>query len=138
MSAHRRELSALRRPLPRVSEEEAISATGAESLRPTHVHVGAGRLGLGLLIPALARTSKASGGTLVILQRPSEAWEELAHDSVARFTVNQQPVCSLRVVRGASTDALRAGAEGAEDGLLVLSEEPAVLDVLAHRATSLS
>lgn len=38
-----------------------------------HVHIGAGRLGLGLVIPAL----EATGQPYVILQRPSKAWDKL-------------------------------------------------------------
>ena len=39
-----------------------------------HVHFGAGRLGLGLVLPAL----HASNVPYVILQRPSRDWAELA------------------------------------------------------------
>ena len=139
LAAHTRQTSAGRlAALPETDDEEEA----AEHLRPTHIHVGAGRLGLGLLLPALARTSQSCGGRLVILQRPSDAWAALADGSEVRFTVNQQLVCTLRVVRTASRDALASWAESPPDagldGLLVLSEEEGLLDYLATTATSLS
>jgi hypothetical protein len=47
-------------------EEKAPAATSKY-----HVHIGAGRLGLGLVIPALAR----GGSDFAILQRPSGSWK---------------------------------------------------------------
>jgi len=125
--------------LKEVAEGGAELQSVAERVRPVHVHVGAGRLGLGLVLPALACQCKANRGTLVVLQRPSAAWSALEHGAVAEFTVNEQHVCSLRVVRAASAEAsaiLRSDSE--LDGLLVLSEDEALLDELAASATTLS
>jgi len=68
-----------------------------------------------------------------VLQRPSEAWAALDEGSEVRFTLNgAQLVCTLRVVRSASQEAIEAWKEAPPDagldGLLVLSEEDALLD----------
>ena len=77
--------------------------------------------------------NQASSGRLVVLQRPSEAWAALDEGSEVRFTLNgAQLVCTLRVVRSASQEAIEAWKEAPPDagldGLLVLSEEDALLD----------
>jgi len=114
----------------------------AAAMKAFHIHVGAGRLGLGLVVPALALGSKANGGSLVLLQRPSKAWDDLKAGSVARFTVRQELVCNLLVVRDAPVGGLgeiqRNAADADADGLLVLSERPSLMDALARIATSLS
>lgn len=125
LAAHERQLKATRARVPSPAGDEAEGKS--ERLRPTHIHVGAGRLGLGLVLPALARSSKASSGRLVVLQRPSEAWAALAEGSEVRFTLNaEQLVCTLRVVRSASQETIEAWKQAPPDagldGLLVLSE----------------
>jgi len=141
LAAHERQLAATR---ARASSPTRNEAEGlAEQPRPTHVHVGAGRLGLGLVLPALARSSKASAGRLVLLQRASDAWAALAEGSEVRFTLNtHQLVCRLRVVRSASQEVIdgwkQTPPDAGLDGLLVLSEEEPLLDELARTATSLS
>ena len=46
------------------------SPTPDDRVRPVHVHVGAGRLALGLVLPALVRGAAANKGAIVLLQRP--------------------------------------------------------------------
>ena len=147
LAAHRRALK-----LKAVQEAEATSTVDEVAapstpttppMRPMHVHVGAGRLGLGLMLPALERGARANNATLVLLQRPSDAWAALVHGSVAKFTANEQHTCSLRVVRPATADELKKWHadimdESVVDGYLVLSEEEAILDHLASTVTSLS
>lgn len=146
LASHTRQLSVrAKRETTRLAALKEVAEGGeglqsvAERVRPVHVHVGAGRLGLGLVLPALARQCKDNSGALIVLQRPSEAWSALQDGTVAEFTVNKEHVCSLRVVRTASAEAsaiLKADSE--LDGLLVLSEEEALLDELAASATTLS
>lgn len=140
-------LHARRKKEARALRAAAAAATSlsaaAAAIKPLHIHVGAGRLGLGLVVPALALGSKANEGSLVLLQRPSKAWDALKAGSVALFTVRQELVCRLLVVRDESARAGLAQVEGEAaahnaDGLLVLSEEERLLDELAKRATSLS
>lgn len=130
----------LRRAAKRQARADRAAAKPPLTEKPLHIHVGAGRLGLGLIVPALAAGAKVNEGRLVLLQRPSDAWKALADGAVARFTVNSELVCRLRVVRGmpASGSLSLLLSEGESDGLLVLSEEAALLDELARRATSLS
>eukprot|EP00964_Phaeocystis_antarctica_P138580 scaffold103241_cov48-Phaeocystis_antarctica.AAC.3 len=114
LAAHERQLKATRARAPAPTGDEAEGQS--ERLRPTHIHVGAGRLGLGLVLPALARSSKASSGRLVVLQRPSEAWAALTEGSEVRFTLNtEQLVCTLRVVRSASQEAIEAWKQAPPD-----------------------
>jgi len=55
-------------------EEES---TPAESAARFHMHFGAGRLGLGLVVPAIA----ASGLPFAIVQRPKPRWQEIFQSS---------------------------------------------------------
>ena len=54
-------------------EAEAAAATPAESSARFHLHFGAGRLGLGLVVPAIA----ASGLPFAVVQRPKPRWQEI-------------------------------------------------------------
>jgi len=42
-----------------------------------HVHFGAGRLGMGLVVPAVA----ASGMPFAVVQRPKQRWQEVFDSS---------------------------------------------------------
>lgn len=42
-----------------------------------HVHFGAGRLGMGLVVPAVA----ASGTPFAVVQRPKQRWQEVFDSS---------------------------------------------------------
>lgn len=55
-----------------------------------HIHFGAGKLGLGLIVPALV----ASGKKFAILQRLSSTWEPLAS---VPFNPKNPPTCEIRV-----------------------------------------
>ena len=110
-----------------MSPQKALSADAGHA-RPVHVHVGAGRLGLGLVVPALARASRENGGLLVLLQRPSDAWAALAHGSAATLSVRKEGVCRLRVVRSGVKAALeevkaeRAAAKATASGRAALAD----------------
>ncbi len=57
-------------------EEDTASIPSAKAAR-FHVHFGAGRLGLGLVVPAIA----ASGVPFAVVQRPKPRWEQLFANS---------------------------------------------------------
>lgn len=54
--------------------------------RPFHLHIGAGRLGLGLVVPAVCR----SGTPIGILQRPSGAWKPLMESGRLDVVINKE------------------------------------------------
>jgi len=103
------------------SEESAI-----------HLHVGAGRLGLGLVLPAIM----VSGRPVAIVQRPSEAWNHALLKGRVKIHVNEEVVADLRVVTSLRDvdEALNAQ----EQAMLVLSEDQAVLCSLVARVASYS
>lgn len=130
-----------------VAKEETVSPPSGEPVRAVHVHVGAGRLGLGLVVPALTRGARANRGTLIILQRPSGAWSACKHGTVVSFTVNAEVMCRMKVVREAAPGEISSllmepwgdpTADDHVDGLLVLSQEPELLDQITPLTTSLS
>jgi len=82
-----------------------LSPPSGPSERMVHVHVGAGRLGLGLAIPALARGMAKNGGALVILQRPSAAWAACKDGATVAFTINGKTICRLKVRMRQTTDS---------------------------------
>jgi len=53
--------------------EEAVAADTATVETKLHVHFGAGRLGMGLVVPAIA----ATGVPFAVVQRPKKRWQEL-------------------------------------------------------------
>ena len=129
------------RQLARLTEAKARDSAVEATAQVVHVHVGAGRLGLGLVLPALAAGVKEHGGGLVVLQRPSATWAPIQHGCLVAFTVNGETTCTLRAVRaeGAEVRSLLAeGGAGGYDGLLLLTLDDASLDNLAACATSVS
>lgn len=65
-----------------------------------HSHIGAGKLGLGLVVPAMV----ASAVPFAILQRPSECWRCLMDSGLkeVQLQINDQSICRLAVIRNAS------------------------------------
>ena len=57
--------------------EEETAAIPSQKAARFHVHFGAGRLGLGLVVPAIA----ASGVPFAVVQRPKPRWEQLFANS---------------------------------------------------------
>jgi hypothetical protein len=130
-----------------VAKEDVTPPPSGEPVRAVHVHVGAGRLGLGLVVPALARGARANNDTLILLQRPSGAWDACKHGSVVAFIVNAEVICRVKVVREAEPGEVTAlltepfselRTNDELDGLLVLSQEPDLLDQITPYITSLS
>mmetsp|Transcript_35167 Transcript_35167/g.48783 ORF Transcript_35167/g.48783 Transcript_35167/m.48783 type:complete len:1016 (-) Transcript_35167:135-3182(-) len=107
-----------------------------------HVHFGAGRLGMGLVLPAL----QGSGVPFVILQRPSREWSELAeaeYKDRVKISINGEKVDSLVLVTEANgldipqADDPEIREHGAV-GFIVLSKEEEVWSKLIAQATSFS
>jgi len=67
----------------------AAPPTPSERSARFHMHFGAGRLGLGLVVPAIA----ASGVPFAVVQRPKPRWEEIfsqTEESTVELTVNDE------------------------------------------------
>eukprot|EP00930_Biecheleria_cincta_P073019 TRINITY_DN60358_c0_g1_i1.p1 TRINITY_DN60358_c0_g1~~TRINITY_DN60358_c0_g1_i1.p1 ORF type:complete len:1024 (-),score=172.60 TRINITY_DN60358_c0_g1_i1:119-3190(-) len=113
-----------------------------------HVHVGAGKIGLGLVLKTLA----SRGEAYVILQRCTSKWKHIIKAGSACIRVNGHVEAKLPVVTDA--DELKTAfaaigetktAKDAEDeggvlsnGILVLSADPVIMRELVMRATSYS
>uniref|UniRef100_A0A0G4FY26 Mannitol dehydrogenase C-terminal domain-containing protein n=1 Tax=Chromera velia CCMP2878 TaxID=1169474 RepID=A0A0G4FY26_9ALVE len=72
-----------------------------QSRKTVHIHFGAGKLGLGLVLKAMAKSAEATSSQLVLLQRASNAWKSVVDcDSpYIRFALNSTEICRLRVIR---------------------------------------
>jgi len=126
-------------------KKQAVSAPKITS--PLHVHFGAGKLGLGLVVPALENSSTS----YVILQRPSKDWEGLLSSNSAFIPVkvNGEDVLGkgLKLItqrdideavsKGQSVMQLVAESPSGQ-GHLVLSDDPQVSSELASGASSFS
>lgn len=113
-----------------------------------HVHVGAGKIGLGLMLKTLAARKEA----YVILQRCTPKWKQIINSGFACVRVNGHVEAKLQVVTNAGElkTAIARIAEAkanmdVEDegcvpsnGILVLSADPAIMRELVMRATSYS
>ena len=100
--------------------------------RRYHVHFGAGRLGLGLVVPAIA----ASGVPFAVVQRPKPRWQEIfLSDGESRVDVAVNDEVKVRraevVSRGRVPDALPSTS-------LVFGSSPSDLAGVLGKATSFS
>ena len=93
-----------------------------------HAHFGAGRLGLGLVIPAIAENDP----NFVVLQRRSREWLELSGSDRAEVSVNGRTELCLSV----APDLARASPAGT--GSLILSDSAEVWAEAAERAGTMS
>ena len=112
-------------------------AAVASSKSCIHAHVGCGRLGLGLVVPSLAKGCDQ----IILVQRPSSAWT--LHDKVLEdgssidCCVNGTSVLTLDVCSAADADVAERLSK-AEHGLLLLSTSDKHMDSVATVATSSS
>lgn len=115
-----------------VAWNEALVKKDFQDVSSRHLHVGAGKIGLGLALPAFVQ----SGRPFAILQRPSDAWSHAARAGRAAIRVNRELLVELRVVSTLREldEAIVANARA----VLVLSSEPAVVCALASRVSSFS
>jgi hypothetical protein len=128
-------------PVSRLSEfrkqlskrQQVLQKNDCEEVTPLHLHFGAGRLGLGLILPAMMR----SNVPFVIVQRPSAAWANVLKVGHSEVRLNGSTLATLDVISniGELDNMLhRLG----KRSMLLLSEDPAVLSMLVSRATSYS
>ncbi|KAH8065692.1 hypothetical protein JL722_69 [Aureococcus anophagefferens] len=116
----------MRRLLALVVASAAALAPPTKPVKPFHVHVGGGKLGLSLVVPAVA----ASGVKFSVVDTPKDpAWAALAKGSEFPVRVNGQEICRLTAVGDAGD---------APGGKLVLSDDEATLAALVAQATTLS
>lgn len=112
--------------------KEAVDRKDLSDATGLHLHAGAGRLGLGLVLPAIVN----SGRPYAIVQRPSAAWADALQAGRSVIKLNGAPLAELLVVRNLrEVDEAIASDQKA---LLVLSENQDVLCALVARASSFS
>jgi len=98
----------------------------------SNLHLGAGRLGLGLVAPIFAKLGK-----LIILQRPGEKWLKIKYDFVD-LHVNSELVGHFRCLINPSD--INAAIKAIEDEPLVLliSDNEDLIHFAVNQATSIS
>eukprot|EP00931_Biecheleriopsis_adriatica_P064844 TRINITY_DN3952_c0_g1_i1.p1 TRINITY_DN3952_c0_g1~~TRINITY_DN3952_c0_g1_i1.p1 ORF type:complete len:954 (+),score=166.17 TRINITY_DN3952_c0_g1_i1:63-2924(+) len=154
-SRHTRRRSGRMQELPQL---EAQLAKFQEELMNAwegfHVHIGGGKIGLGLILPAIVRR----GRNFVLLQRPTEKWKNVKDQDSVTVSVNGNVITKLRVVSTleqldqASAHALGESQSSRSfagevidldsgfysEGILVVSEDPEMISALVARAASFS
>jgi beta-phosphoglucomutase-like phosphatase (HAD superfamily) len=114
------------------AKKEALLQNDFGGVSSLHLHFGAGRLGLGLILPALLR----GGQPFAIVQRPSAAWTHVLQAGQTEVCLNGSALATLDVATSVPEfDRLRS--LGKQE-LLVLSDDPVVLATLVSRSTSYS
>ncbi|KNC77897.1 hypothetical protein SARC_09654 [Sphaeroforma arctica JP610] len=110
-----------------------------------HIHLAAGKLGLGLALPELARKSDQA---VITVQRASKQFKELASRApiTVPFRVNDAKICNFAVV--SSVPQLHSALEAKESVddsdsngarmILLLSEDDSVVGAAAKLGTSFS
>jgi hypothetical protein len=111
---------------------KALAGNVLADVRAVHLHVGAGRLGLGLVLPAIMKSDRPCA----ILQRPSKAWAQAVRANRVNIRVNGEVIADLQVVE--TTEDLDSAMAAQEKAILVLSEDPAVLSALVAHVGSFS
>jgi len=99
-----------------------------------HVHFGAGKLGLGLLLQAI-ESSKCVD--YAIVQRPSSSWKPLLEAKVERVTVRVNGEAIGKPMRLLHGNSLSSAAEGQGPYFIAAQKGKPLLEV-ARRATSFS
>eukprot|EP00466_Bigelowiella_natans_P006313 jgi/Bigna1/89982/estExt_fgenesh1_pg.C_590093 len=93
-------------PTSPIKQSYILSSTmlNVKSERNLHIHFGAGKLGLGLVLGAVVK----SGTPLALVQRPSESWNEVQTKcKQIQIRVNEKPCGKpMRVVHGTFTKDL--------------------------------
>ena len=125
----------------RCVSRRGVAATGdlrdVERALRRHVHVGAGKLGLALVVPSLQAARDATGQTFRVIDTPKDPnWAPLLAsegDFTVTLEVNGDRVCVLKL---ATTPAAVASAGDAP--CLVVSDDEATLAAAVASATTLS
>ncbi|KNC81816.1 hypothetical protein SARC_05880 [Sphaeroforma arctica JP610] len=107
-----------------------------------HLHVGCGRLGLGLVIPALCADKQQ---TLFVLQSPSPAWDSLRDKKLYKvpFYVNNEEGDTFTVITSSyglrvARKKFRANKGNKGGRYLVISNDKALIGGIVRSATSFS
>jgi len=123
-------------PVAQLRELRAFKAEERAAGGGLHVHFGAGKLGLGLVVPAVLQ----DGCALAIVQRPSAAWAPIVDAGDGRrvtLTVNGASAAEFEVITNDSPpptpEQLQPGAR-----LLVLASDPLPLISLLKKARTFS
>ena len=117
-----------------VAQALAPRGTRPSGLPPLHVHVGAGKLGLALVVPSVA----ASGGRFAVVDTPKDpSWHDLVSRAAGQditLRVNGEAVCAFEV----AGDAVDGASLFEGSPKLVLSDDDAALGALMARASTVS
>jgi hypothetical protein len=119
----------------------AAIQTHNKTKRRLHVHFGAGKLGLGLVLPVLATNTN-----VCLIQRPSEKWQQLLNitDDSGNLEIEVRAadkILKLLLVRDPIDERLiNSFIQRWKDGahLMILSEREALLQTLVKMGTSFS
>lgn len=114
------------------SWNEAARSNDFKDLSGLHLHFGAGKIGLGLVLPALVEGARP----FAILQRPSAVWADALRRSVCAIRINGDSVVELQVAT--SLRDFDHALASKKRALLVLSDDPAVICAVVSRSVSLS
>jgi hypothetical protein len=112
--------------------KESLERKDLSDVAGVHVHAGAGRLGLGLVLPAIV----SSGRPYAVVQRPSAAWSDAMQAGKVQMKLNGTLLAELLVVR--NLRELEEAFAAEQKAMLVLSENQDVLCALVARTTSYS
>jgi hypothetical protein len=123
------------------SENKPGSCGCKSSGEPFHVHFGLGRLGCGLVIPALQQ----KGIPFALVQRPSKQWGELVDEADKSSDEKVQLTFKVNGKNIADPLDIIADAKGLGDcgcvgdsSMVALSDDDELLQSLVKRATSFS
>jgi hypothetical protein len=77
-----------------------LFSLGSTTEKSCHVHFGAGRLGLGLVVPLLQESCR-----IVIIQRPSQHWDVVKDSDVLKLKVNNEELMTFDVIHESACSA---------------------------------
>lgn len=99
--------------------------------KPTHIHFGAGKLGLGLVCPLFHESSR-----LIIIQRPTPHWE-IIRDTV-QIKINGNTLAACDVVTDKTSIKELIEIIDSKNDILILSENDEILQIAINCADSIS
>jgi len=111
-----------------------ISPTLNKCQERFHVHVGAGKLGLGLVLDSIQQGSQ----DFAVIQRPSSAWRKLADNNVEEVTVHVNGESSGKAMKFLHGKCWPSMVRAGQGPYFILSEAGTPLISLAQKATSFS
>eukprot|EP00752_Nemacystus_decipiens_P007122 g6379.t1 len=140
----RNKRSSMKLPVGQLSALAAFRKAAVKQARLTtfHVHIGAGRLGLGLVIPAI----HASGKPYAIVQRPSRSWAPVTDKEAltvglkvnGETTIPAMDVLKNKMAGEGGVKSLPGGGLTEESRVFACTDEEESLKALVERASTLS